>query len=308
MTLQDQTVLVFGPTGAVGCATAIEAHRRGAHVWLAMRDTKKPIKGLSDSHLKSERYQRVQADLSKTETVKQAVQQSGATSAFVYTIFDSADNMRSTFDALRDAGIKYVVLLSSYSVKGPAEDERNMQNFIEGIHAKIEVALKDSGIPCTAVRPGYFTSNIFWHLNEIRQGKVQLLYPDLKFDYISPTDIGTVCGSLLSEPRFRTKDNQTVPLCGPELLTQREAMGIIGHTLGRKIEVQEIDEDAWYEKQLKLMPRPVIDSITKNMKASNNGHNPYQNYAEASANISKYAEREPIKLADWVQANKVDFE
>lgn len=308
MTSQDQTILVFGPTGAVGCAAAIEAHRRGAHVWLAMRDTKKPIKGMSETHLRSERYQRVQADLSKPDTVKRAVQQSGATSAFVYTIFDSADNMRSTFDALRDAGVKYVVLLSSYTVKGLAEDERNMQTFIERIHAKTEVALKESGISCTAVRPMYFASNIFWYVDEIRQGKVQLLYPDIKFDYISPTDIGAVCGSLLSEPRFRTKDNQIVPLCGPELHTQREAMGIIGRTLGRKIEVQEIDENAWYEKQLKHMPRQVVETITNGMRASNNGCNFYPDYAEVSANVLKYAERESIKLAGWVQANKVAFE
>ncbi|KAF9693324.1 hypothetical protein EKO04_008619 [Ascochyta lentis] len=307
MTSQDPPVLIFGPAGAVGCAAAIEAHRRGAHVWLAMRDPSKSIKGLSESDLDSKNYTSVQADLSRPDTVKLAVQQSGATSAFVYTIFDTADNMRSTFDALKEAGITHVVLLSSYSVKGPAEDEANMRDLIQRVHAKTEVALKESGIPFTAVRPRYFTSNLFWHLEEIRQGTVQLLYPDIKFDYISPTDIGTVCGALLSEPHRRTEGNRFVRLCGPELHTQREAMNIIGRTLGRKIEIQEIDEDAWYEKQLKHMPRPVIDSVTNGMRASNDGHDSYPDYAEVAANISKYAEREPTKLAEWLEANKTVF-
>lgn len=70
MASSDQTVLVFGPTGTVRCTAAIEARRFGAHVWLAMRDTNKPIKGLSESDLESERYTRVQADLTKPDTLK----------------------------------------------------------------------------------------------------------------------------------------------------------------------------------------------------------------------------------------------
>lgn len=308
MATSDQTVLVFGPTGAVGCAAAIEAHRRGAHVWLAMRDVNKTIKGLSASDLESKRYSKIQADLTKPDTLKQAVEQSGAASAFVYTVFESKDSMRGTFDTLKDAGVGHVVLLSSFAVKGPAEDEKNMEEFIAAAHAKTEVTMKESGIANTAVRPMYFTSNVFWYLNGIRQGKVELLYPNIKFDYISPTDIGTVCGAVLSEPRFRSQQQQIIPLCGPELHSQREAMGIIGQALGHEIQIQEINEDQWYEKLLKQgLPRPVIQSITKGMRASNEGRNAYPDHAEVSENVSKYAERNPTSLADWITANKAAF-
>lgn len=92
--------------------------------------------------------------------------------------------MRGTFETLKDADIKHVVLLSFYSVKGPAEDKKNMQNFIEGIHAKTKAALKDSGLANTAVRPMYFTSNVFWYLDGIRQGIGELLYNDIHFHYV----------------------------------------------------------------------------------------------------------------------------
>jgi uncharacterized protein YbjT (DUF2867 family) len=308
MASSDQTVLVFGPTGAVGCAAAIEAHRRGAHVWLAMRDTNKLIQGLSASELESERYTRVQADLIKSDTLKKAVEQSGATSAFVYTVFESKDSMRSTFDTLKAAGIDHVVLLSSGAVKGEAEDKKNMTKFITAAHAKTETAINESGLSNTAVRPAFFASNVFWYLDGIRQGNVELLYPDIKFDYISPIDIGTVCGAVLSEPRFRSQHQQVIPLCGPELHTQREAMGIIGQTLGRKIEVRELNEDQWYEKLLKQgLPRPVIDSITEGMRASNEGHDAFPDHAEVSKNVSQYAEGDPMTLADWVNANESAF-
>lgn len=304
----DQTVLVFGPTGGVGCAAAIEAHRRGAHVWLAMRDPDKTIKGLSDSDLESKRYSKVQADLTRPDTLKEAVKQSGATSAFVYTVFESKDSMRGTFDTLKAAGIQHVVVLSSFTVKGPAEDRRNMEKFIEAAHAKTEVALKESGLASTAVRPMYFTSNVFWYTEGIRQGNVELLYPDIKFDYISPIDIGTVCGAVLSEPRFRSEHQQVIPLNGPQLHTQREAMGIIGQTLGRNIEIRELNEDQFYEKQVRLgMPPPVIKTIMEGMRASNEGHDSYPDHAEVSKNISRYAERDPMTLADWVNTNKAAF-
>src|SRR5690242_6833607 len=122
MPSQTENVIVFGPTGGVGRAAALEARKRGAHVWLAMRDTNKTIPGLSAD---AEGFTRIQADLSKPDSLKDAVKKSGATTAFVYTLFGSPDSMRSAFDALRDSGITYAALLSSFMVKGDPHDEAN---------------------------------------------------------------------------------------------------------------------------------------------------------------------------------------
>ena len=54
-------VIVFGASGAVGSAAAIEARKRGAKVWLAMRDTSKTIQQLDEEEEKGG-YERVQAD------------------------------------------------------------------------------------------------------------------------------------------------------------------------------------------------------------------------------------------------------
>ncbi|KAF1936422.1 NAD(P)-binding protein [Clathrospora elynae] len=302
--MTSNNVLVFGPTGAVGCAAAIEAHRRGASVWLAMRDPKKEIKGLKEE---GELYNRVPADLSKPDTLKHAVQQSSATSAFVYTIFDSADNMRSSFAALKEAGITHIVLLSSASVSDPLGQEANMKSMISKVHTSTEVALQESGIPYTAVRPAYFNSNLLWVLDQIKMGAVGVLYPNVKYDYIAPSDIGTVCGALLSEPRFQKEAGPSFYLYGPELISQRDAWGVIGKALGREITVKEIDEETYHES-LAHMPRPVVDAIVNVLKKSNEGHTFYREpYEEVVNNIRKYAEREPMGLGEWVKANKAAF-
>lgn len=56
------SVLVFGASGSVGSAAAIEANKRGAKVWLALRDTSKPVKQLSEEDEKKGGYERIQAD------------------------------------------------------------------------------------------------------------------------------------------------------------------------------------------------------------------------------------------------------
>ncbi|KAF7570994.1 hypothetical protein PtrSN002B_002949 [Pyrenophora tritici-repentis] len=56
-----------------------------------MRDMKKELKGIKEGN--EDRFIRVQADLTKPETIKEAVKTSGANKAFVYVIFESQDHM-----------------------------------------------------------------------------------------------------------------------------------------------------------------------------------------------------------------------
>lgn len=300
-------VLVFGPTGAVGSAAAIEAHRRGAKVYLAMRDTKKPLKGIQEEG-NSDSYVRIQADLAKPETLKTAVSTSGAKTAFVYIVHEIQDGMRSSFEALKEAGVTYIVLLSSFKVEDPLDSEVNKMDMIGAFHTTAESALRATGVSYTAVRPAYFNSNVFWNLADIKQGEVELLYPNVRFDYLAPSDIGTVCGALLAEPRFQKEAGQSFYLCGPELFTQREAHAVIGKALGKEVKVKEIDEEKWYKK-LAYMPKPILDTLARGMRESDSGRDdPYGKiYKEAVENVRKYTEREPMKLEDWVKENKAAF-
>lgn len=301
MSSRSTNVLVFGATGGVGSAAAIQAHKQGAHVWLAMRDTSKTIRGLDAD---SERYTRVQADLSAPDSLKSAVEQSGATTAFVYVIHTSSDHMRSAFEALKAAGLKYVVLLSTYTITGSARDESNQVEFIPRSHALAENALEDSGLAFAALRPAYFNTNVFGNLDGLKKGDVGLLYPDIKFDFLSPTDIGTTAGTLL----VGESKTKVVYLVGPGMHTQRESVEIIGKVVGRDIKVREIDEAAYYE-QFNFMPRPILETLVTNMRKSNEGHNSYpkQTYEEGLKNLAEYTDNKPTTFAAWVEANKGAF-
>ncbi|KAH8723721.1 hypothetical protein GQ44DRAFT_750778 [Phaeosphaeriaceae sp. PMI808] len=259
---------------------------------LAKRDTNKTISGLKEDG----KYTRVVADLSKPETLKRAVQQSSA----------SPNSMRSAFVALKVAGITYIVLLSSYSVKGAAGDEANLQGIIRAVQSKTKSALEESGIPFTTVRPAYFNTNTLWNVEEIKKGEVEILSPNFMFDYISPDDIGAVCGAILVAERLRT--TKPIYLCGPMLMSQKDAHGVLARVLGCKTDVKETNEARFYEK-FSYMPKHVLDSLVETMRGGDNGREAYPEelYNKAVANICKYLEREPTSFEDWAEATKDAF-
>ena len=308
----SESVIVFGPTGAVGGVAAVEARKRGAHVWLAMRDTSKEIKGFDSN---AEGYSRVEADLTKPETLKGAVSKSGAKTAFIYVIFQSPDSMRSSFQALADAGITYIVMLSSFTVQGDARGEYT--DMIGKIHATTEISLQDSGIKHTAVRPAFFASNVLmWYSDGLKKGEVEVAHPAAKFDYISPTDIGTVCGAILANPDFQTLDKdstaKSVYLCGPELMTQNNAMDIISKGLGREIKVKEVGQDQWVANFSNPYMRPAMEGIgegmQENIKTDGRAMYPEEMYTQSHKNMKTYLGREPTKFSEWVAQNKAAFD
>ena len=128
-------VIIFGPSGATGSAAAQEAAKRGAKVWLAMRDPKKHIKTLDES---VGNFERLYADLSDPESVRRAVTSSGAKSAYIYLLFESKDGMKATIEAMKEAGIEYVVFLSSFTIR-PNEDISKIDpnDFITYAHASV---------------------------------------------------------------------------------------------------------------------------------------------------------------------------
>lgn len=296
------SVLIFGPTGDVGSATALEAHRRGAHVYLAMRDPSKSIPGLSPEDEKVGNFTRIKVDLADPASVQQAVLDSPDVKAvFLYCAF-TPDFMRGTIRALKDAGIEYIVFLSSLTFMGdPKQVEQ--EDVIPYIHAQIEIAIEEAGIASVALRPAQFATNPFkqnldksktpWQAS-VRNGSYQI-------DCIVPADIGRVAGSvLLRKPSTAAKE--VIYLAGPEVRTLSDVWDMIGHVTDTDIEVVRPTPEEDREYMLaRGVPPPIVDYIVY-------GNGRHQGmvicsdpcYEEAVANIEKYSGYEPTKFVDFL--------
>jgi uncharacterized protein YbjT (DUF2867 family) len=309
MTGKYDNVIVFGPTGAVGAVVALEASKRGAKVWLAMRSTDKTIDGISAEVEQNGAFERVQADLTDPESVKAAVQKSGAKAAFVYLARSQSAHPRNSLEAMKSAGIEHVVFLSTYTIR-PGEAYRDIppESIIPYVHAQVEIALDDLDIHHTALRPGRFASNCF--RQDLDKSKTPWeatpLFGDIKGDCITQLDIGRVGGAVLVEPPASRKE--VIYLFGPQLLTDDEMWGKIKTVTGRDIVVTRVspDEKAAIYKANGIPP-PFVDYLVKAMASMREiDIYPEPFYSEAVGNVLKYSGYEPTKFDDYVASLNFD--
>ncbi|KAH7321958.1 putative NAD(P)H azoreductase [Rhexocercosporidium sp. MPI-PUGE-AT-0058] len=272
------TVIVFGPTGNNGSVAAQIAHQNGAKVWLAMRDPSKAIPGLTPDAEKAGNYSRVQADLSKPDTVAAAVKTSGATRAFIYVAQGTKDYMKGTAEALKAAGIEFVVLLSSYTIGHTPQADVQPSESIPYAHARLEVTLDE----------------------------VTMYTPGFKIDCITPVDIGGVIGTILAEGLPRDGQRK-IFLYGPQILSQKQGLEIIGEVLGKEIKVTGIDpEEALAQYLAKGAPRPMAEYLIRELGDTDpelEDGSWLANYKEGIENVKKYTGKPATGLRVWVEAN-----
>jgi uncharacterized protein YbjT (DUF2867 family) len=305
--------IVFGPTGSVGSAVARRAQALGAKVSLAMRDPEKPIPGLTAAQEHEGGFERVSADLTKPETIQAAVTKTGAKHAFIYMMFGSPDNMRSSIAALKSAGIEYVVFLSGDNIKGDTRSVPPSQ-FLAWSHAQVEINLEEIfGVGgYVTVRATFFASNSLWWKKMIASdSEVKTVYPEAKLDWISPEDIGRVCGTLLAEGPQAVAGPETniIRVRGPELVTQRDAVGSIGRAIGKSIKVTQLDEQEGLKTLMESngMPEDMAKGLIALYKLRAEGTSFFEGDEEPVRNLGKYAGREPTKFSEWAEENKQAF-
>ncbi|KAJ7672286.1 hypothetical protein DFH06DRAFT_1036537 [Mycena polygramma] len=313
------SMLVFGATGVVGSACARHAHSLSATVTLAVRDTTKPIPGLSLEQEKAAGYKRVQADLTQLETITEAVAQSGAKHAFVYLIFPTPgapDPNRGALEALKAAGVEFVVFLSSFSVAlyDPAIERVPADEYIPHAHAQVELALRDVfGASYVALRPAWFASNTLRWAGMYKTGVVRIPHPEAKFDWIVPEDIGRAGGTILFGGLSSTGGKTEVLLCGPQVTSQGDAAKVIGKVVGKEVTVEAVgDEEAVKDLAGHLpehLARHLVGSLVGGYEGATLRMETFwesDQYNGAVENARRYAGK-ATKLVEWATENKAAF-
>ncbi|HET9317785.1 MAG TPA: NAD(P)H-binding protein [Vicinamibacteria bacterium] len=130
--------------------------------------------------------------------------------------------------AVRDAGVRYVVLLSSVGA-----DQPSGTGPIAGLHAQEERlrVLRDTNV--LALRPGYFFENFYGSLPVIKHQGVlgDAVGPEVALPMIATRDIAAAASEALLARDWR--GFVVRELLGPRDLTHAEAARIIGGKIGR---------------------------------------------------------------------------
>jgi uncharacterized protein YbjT (DUF2867 family) len=113
--------------------------------------------------------------------------------------------------------------------------QQDENGVLKGVWADVERAIERSGATWTFVRAGGFAANTLEWAEQIRAGDtVRVPYPDAARSLVHERDIADVAVRALLD---RGLAGRSVPVTGPEVLTQREQVAAIGAAIGRELHV-----------------------------------------------------------------------
>ncbi|MEU7480414.1 NAD(P)H-binding protein [Lentzea sp. NPDC042327] len=199
----------------------------------------------------------VALDLTDQETFVAAL--AGVSKVLLYA---EPDGITQFLDEAEKAGVERVVLLSSNTVGLPGADEDPLAHH----HKVVEEAVVASGLTYTILRPGAFMSNAFGWSYALQAGDtIDQVFPEAQVAPVHEDDIADVAVVALTEKKL---EDEVVDLTGPESLTFRRELEIVGEVLGRELVVNGLTREEGEAQMSAFVPPPVLTSLLNQWEAA----------------------------------------
>jgi len=215
--------LVTGSTGNVGSALVSVLHEQG-------HDVRALVRSAARADSLPNGIDIAVGDLDDPQSIDAAVR--GVDGVFLMQAGPGAAQTETMINAMRSAGIRKIVLLSSIGARLVPLPT------IGAALAAREDVLRHSGLDVTYLRPNSLMSNALWWADGIRkEGRVIDATGPGRMACVDPHDIARVAAVALIEDGHA---GHGYILSGPEALTSREQVEIIAEVLGRAIDFEDI--------------------------------------------------------------------
>jgi uncharacterized protein YbjT (DUF2867 family) len=275
--------VVFGARGNVGRHVAAGLLAAGEQVRATSRD-------LGTASFPPQ-MQVVTADLERPETLPAALE--GADKVFLYA---KPEGVQGFVAAATSAGVRHVVLLSSGAVVSSGAEHSP----IARLHRAVELAIEQSGLAWTFIRPGMFATNtLWWWANSIRtEGVVRAPYPDAQTAPLHEKDMAALAVAALTEPGH---EQRAYTVYGPESLTLQQQVEHIGNAIDRDIIFEVISVEQARVELGKTMPPIGVEAILRLWTAGNGTPAP------VSAIVEEITGRPGLTFAQWAEDHADQF-
>jgi len=252
-------ILLTGLTSATGLRVAKRLLKSGHSFTALVRDPDKV------PDLKSKKVALVKGDLSKSGTIKKAMD--GIENAFLLP--PSTENQfkleKNFIDAAKEAGVKHVV---KYSVIGA--DSKSPSKILKH-HGQSEEYLKDSGLRYTIIRPNFFMQNfVNFYGQDIRKKKqIRLPLKNAKCGYVDVRDTARLINKVLTTNGSK---NKTYVVTGPESFSCIEITELFSEAMGKKINYIDIKPKEFKKDMINAgVKEPVAEAYSDLYKIVRDG-------------------------------------
>lgn len=277
-------ILITGATGNVGREVVNLLLRNGEQVAAVTRDPTTAALP-TGAHI-------VGGDPSRPATLTTALHDVEA----ILLIPRAVGDATATLLALAaEQGVQRVVLVSALTVQYPAGEERFAAAF-----KAAEDAVRASGLQWTILRCADFASNALAWAPQIRStGIVRGAYGDAATSTIHERDIAAVAATALVNPAHA---GHTYLLTGPQSLTQRDKVGLLGQAIGKELAFQELAPEQVRQAMLAQgLPPEIPDRLLGSLAD-------YARQAGPSSDtVQRLLGRPALTFADWAVEHAAAF-
>lgn len=226
-----------------------------------------------------------EGDLNDPESIASAMQ--GVTAVFLLAVVPGF--APGFLAAARAAGVERIVFQSSAEVVDDATDQ---PNGIAAFHHGVEQAIRDSGLGWTFLRLDVSSADALqWAFDlpgQLAAGNVvRAPYGDAASSPIHPADFAAVAVATLLDAQHT---GAIYHVTGPESLTHREQIALIGSARGRELSFVELDPEAARSAAGPFVPIDVLlDTWARHVDEP----------APVTDTIRRVTGRPPRQMAQW---------
>ena len=275
-------ILVTGATGNVGREVAAALAGRGEDVRAVVRDRARAKLPAG--------VELVYGNLELPESLTPALD--GVRAVF---LLGGWGDMPELLRRIERARVEHVVLLTSRCVVGGRPDNPVTRMWLDS-----EVAVRDSGVAWTILRPSGYHSNALRWLPQLRQGDVvRAPWADVAIAAIDPADIAVVAATVLTEPGHAGAAHS---LSGPEPLTPRDQIETLAAVLARPLRYEPLSDEHARVQMAADTPAPYIDAFFRFYSHGEFDDSPVLD------TVRQLTGRPPRRFEQWARAHADAFE
>ena len=239
-------ILVTGASGQIGREVVAELSAAGLRVRALTRDPQAVRVPAA--------VEVVRGDLSAPETLDPALDE--VTAVFLVWAAPLASAARA-IERIASRTERIVFLSAPIRTNHPFFQQ---PNDLRHVYAAVEDLIEQSGMAWTMVRPGPFALNCRnWWAPQIRNGGVvRWFHGAAQTAPVHERDIAAVAVRALCEAQHGGRD---YVLTGPESLTQREQLAMVGDAIGRTLVFDEVSPDTARREVIAAWPARAEDML-----------------------------------------------